>query len=175
METFELIIQYLTPFLTPIVLGVFGFGINQKMANHNSKLALNVKLIEKRIIIYDEMASELNDIHQFMTRVGNWKDILPNDILLKKRSVDKIFHKNSPYWNVEFINSYNAYISECFKTNNGTGVDAKIKADTVKYVNINNWAEEFEGMFTGEMSDKTSIRKKYQAFNDAVSNDFKNN
>lgn len=169
MEIFELIAK----FSTPIVLAIVGFGINRNMANHRSKLTLNVKLIEKRIAIYDEMAPELNDIHQFMTRVGNWKEISPKDLLEKKRSVDKIIHKNRPYWSSEFINSYDAYISECFQTKNGTGEDAKIKADTVKYVNLDSWAEKFSAMFTGEKSDKSRICKIYEEFNNAVSNDFK--
>jgi hypothetical protein len=169
MEIFELIVKA----STSIVLVIFGFLINRNMASHRSQLTLNVKLIEKRIKIYDEMSPELNDIHQFMTRVGNWKEISPKEILEKKRSVDKVFHKNRPYWSPEFITSYKAYISECFQTNNGTGEDAKIKADTVKYVSLDTWAEKFSAIFTGEKSDKNRIRKKYDDFNNAVSNDFK--
>lgn len=167
MET----IEFIAKFATPLVLGVAGYYINRNLANYRSQLALNVKLIEKRIALYDEIACELNDIHQFMTRVGSWKDMSPKDVIEKKRIVDKLVHKNRPYWSLEFIDSYSDLMSECFQTNTGSGEDAKIKANTEKYVNLDSWAEKFGSMFTGEQSAKTAIRAKYEAFNVAVSKD----
>lgn len=164
-------LELLAKFLTPVVLVFFGFHINKNLANQRSQLALNEKLIEKRIKIYDEISSELNDIFQFMVRVGTWKEMSPKELIDKKRLLDKLVHQNRPYWGIEFIDTYSDFMSECFETNTGTGEDAKIKADTIKYVNIESWAEKFESMFTGVKANKNTLRIKYEAFNLAVSKD----
>ena len=170
METIEFI-EIVSKISTPIVLGVAGFFINRNLVSYKTKQDLNVKLIEKRIALYDEIACELNDIYQFMIRVGAWKNMSPKDVIDKKRLVDKLIHQNRPYWSLKFIDSYSDFMSECFKIKTGTGEDAKIAADTEKYVSLDSWADKFNSMFTGVKANKKNIRTKYEAFNVAVSND----
>ena len=167
MDILELIIKI----ATPLVIAYFGFLINKNLAEQRSKLTISEKLIEKRISIYDDISSELNVIYQYMVRVGNWKEMSPEEVIAKKRTLDKLVHQNRPYWSIDFIDTYSNFIFECFKTNTGTGEDAKIKADTVKYSTLDSWEPEYEAMFIGEKTDKSKVRDLYNAFNEAVSRD----
>ena len=166
---FEQIVTVLT---TPLVIAIVGIFINKNLAKYRSSLVLNVKLIEKRIEIYDAISVELNEVFQFMTRVGSWKDISPKKLIEKKRNLDQFVHQNKPYWCSDVLSAYTAFMEECFKTNTGTGEDAKIKADIVKYENLDHWAVKYNSMFTGEEADKETIRAKYNQLVGAVSNDF---
>ena len=156
---------------TPIIIAIVGFRINKSLAQYRSQLALNVKLIEKRIESYDAISSDLNDIFQFMTRVGLWKEISPQNLIKTKRSLDKLVYQNKPYWSPEFFTAYNSFIDECFEIKNGTGIDAKIKADIEKYKALDDWAVKFNSMFTGTKADKAMLRKKYNTLMTTVSND----
>jgi len=90
----ELIASFITPVVI-LVLVVWAKGI---ASNHEKRISLNERIIQKRVEIYESIGQDLNDIYAFLDQVDYWKEFTPVEIIQKKRTADKIIHVNQPYW-----------------------------------------------------------------------------
>ncbi|HEX8265787.1 MAG TPA: hypothetical protein VF596_10300 [Pyrinomonadaceae bacterium] len=175
------IVKLLVSTLTPIVILWFGFmasdaqrinqqnydetqRTNQRNFEESQRIAernfqetqrTSQRVIEKRIAIYDQIGTKLNDIYCYFMFVGNWKEIKPPEIVANKRTLDKIMYTYRPLFSDELFSSYNKFIDATFKPYTGMGNDAqlrttveerKLAAKRVGYA----WKAEWNNRFTGE-------------------------
>ncbi|ADL55524.1 hypothetical protein [Gallionella capsiferriformans] len=156
----------LGPIITAI-LGIWILRITKKIEHSQWR---NQKLIEKRIAVWDEVAPKINDIFCYCTRVGNWKNQSPKDVIGWKREVDKNIHTYRPYFSPAFFNRFMELMDVCFATYQGHGVDAKIKTPLSEHESAhNNWEQEWGNYFYETPSSTKEIRAKYLAFQQQLS------
>ena len=133
----------------------------------------NQKLVEKRISLYDSIMPLLNDLLCYHTHVGNFKELSPSDIVLRKRKLDKIFYTQKAFLGNKFENEYNQYINLCFLTNSGWLEDAKIKSQIKSRKEIFSkfhneiikdslaWDNMWDKGFTDTVSESEKIKSSY--------------
>jgi len=165
----ELALNFISSISMPVVLAIFGFLVNRQLANYRSKLTINVKLIEKRIALYDEIGPELHKLYQFYRRVGSWRELSPDEILETKLKLDASVHVNKPYWSVEFFQCYMHFMQVCFTVN------SREYEKTLLKVNIDDYAidkiADNNAMFTGESVDKKALDTAYDCLHSTILKD----
>ncbi len=165
------IVKIISPFVTLLTVYIVGVWLNSRLENLKSRLQLDHIIIKKRADIYAEIQEDLNDIYGYLKRVGAWKDLVPKDIVARKRKVDKKMYVTRPYWSKEMFSSYEAFMGVCFVTNRGHKRDAGIIGDIKMYQGLKNWEQEFEGSF--ELGfDESKLDKSNKKLFQALSKDF---
>lgn len=165
--------------LIPIIVVIVGWKINRRLKEIEYGNWRNQKLIEKRLILYDDIAPKLNDLYCFYCFVGNWKEISPLQIIEIKRYLDKKVHTYRSILGNDLFSKYNTFMSVAFITYTGEGEDAKINT-VIRGYNGNRamhckyeWSQSWENLFPKEACfDKMSFMKAYDnvltAFQDSI-------
>jgi len=149
--------------LGPLLAAIFGIWILLITKKIEHSQWRNQKLIEKRIAVWDDVAPRLNDIYCYCMRVGAWKNVLPKDVIDWKREVDKKIHTYRPYYSAEFYTRYMAFMSVCFATYQGYGVDAKLKTPIDEHKSAHaNWQAAWENYFYEIPSDEAELKDRYR-------------
>ena len=117
--------------LAPLLTGAFGALAAYLAIRLDSRKTLNQELIKKRIDLYDEVAPRLNDLLCSFLAVGQWKTLPPPVVLQRKRDLDRIIHVYGPLFSQVVVDQYRVFIHKCFRTFNGSGRDALLRADIV--------------------------------------------
>lgn len=162
------VVKLALSFLTPVSVAVFGYFISQRLKQFELLQWSNQKIIEKRLMIYDQMAPKLNRLLCFYTWVGIWKEISPEEVLKIKRDLDQTINIYCHLFDKDVFESYQSFIHTLFKTYQGAGVDAKIRSVTKGpdgdrtthccYTWDNEWDQKFS---INEAPEKAEIRTKY--------------
>jgi hypothetical protein len=119
--------------LTPVSVALLGLFLGRAAKRFEARQWANQKVIEKRLVIYDAMSLPLNDLLCYFSRVGNWKEQSPPEVIAIKRRLDKHAHVHRSLFSAEWFTSYNAFIDSMFRTWSGEGHDARILTDAEKH------------------------------------------
>ena len=153
-----------TNHLSPILTAIFGFWILRITKKIEHSHWRNQKLIEKRIAVWDDVGSGINDIFSYCMRVGAWKNLSPQDVISWKREVDKKIHVNRLYFSPLFFTKYMEFINTCFATFQGHGLDAKFKTRIDEHKSSHkNWQSEWDILFHDTSIDEKEFSKRYLA------------
>ena len=150
-----------TAVATPIIVLVLGIWAKNIAVDYERRASLSGKIIEKRVTIYELIDEDLNDIYVFLIQVGNWKDLLPQQVVQKKRTVDKIMYKSRPYWSDAAFTSYVKFMSAAFETYTGVGENAKIRTETVQFEKLPNWDKSWATWFSSKSTAPIELRDTY--------------
>ncbi len=158
------VVKIIVGILSPITVVIIGFWINSHLKNIDHSLWMNQKVIERRLMIFDEMAPSLNDLLCYFTYIGLWKDRTPNQIVHLKRKLDQIAYVNYPLFSTGFLERYNSLIDLCFETYTGWGSDAKLrtKYSRRKKAFSTEWRESWESHFSSKKTPETKkVEEEY--------------
>jgi hypothetical protein len=135
--------------ITPIAVVVIGFALNRQLRRIEERQWRSQELIAARLRYYREIAEPLNDLMCYFTFIGSWKERTPPEIVALKRSLDRTFHVLAPFFSVEVVQAYNAFMDRCFATYGLWGADAHLKTGFRRrqQVNPESWQAEWEEMF----------------------------
>jgi hypothetical protein len=122
------IVKLVVAALVPLGVAVLGWWFTRLVKRLDATQWLNQKLVEKRIAIVDQLASDLNDLYCYYLCVGNWKDLSPADIITRKRRLDRLININRPYLSEGTETAYEELISELFSTYATPGSDARLRS-----------------------------------------------
>lgn len=151
-------LEVLFQVLTPIIGGVIAYLLYRL----EKKQWAGRKVVEKRLDFYDRVVPELNDLYCYYHRIGNWKELLPKELIKKKRYLDKQFYIYSHLFEKNILTQYNIYIENCFETFTGSGNDAKLKMPLAKRTALPNWKDEWNGLFNvNEIVSKQEFNRSY--------------
>ena len=114
--------------LTPLSMALLGWLLSQHLKRVDLIYWTNQKLIEKRLLVYDQLAPDLNSLLCFYTWVGYWKEVSPKDAIHAKRNLDKTIHIYRHLFDDGVYNDYQAFIHLLFRTRTEKGSDAKIRS-----------------------------------------------
>lgn len=164
----KLLVSLLTP------LAVVGLGVLVKAATRKAEQAQaraseraeraewrNRRAIERLLELHAEMAPLMNDLHCFFQVVGNFRDISPPTLIVKKRRLDKIYFVNKHLLSHPFREAYDEFLGECFDQSARPGEDAPIRM-SVQWLagerGTARWDRGWEGMFIEEPGISESMR-----------------
>lgn len=73
------------------------------------------RLRDSRFSIHQATAPLLNDIFSYHFYVGNWKELTPADIIVKKRQLDRLMYSNIALFTPAFFKLYHAFMAQSFR------------------------------------------------------------
>jgi hypothetical protein len=157
---------------TPIIVLILGIWAKNIAIDYERRAALNGRIIEKRVEIYEKIGEDLNDIFVFLLQVGDWKQFSPDQIIDKKRRLDKLMYINRPYWSDDVFLSYNEFMDSAFETYTEVGEDAKIKTVTIKFEKLPNWNEKWKKQFSKSPTKNSILATNYTTLMKHFSREF---
>lgn len=165
------IVKILASLLTPIVVALVGYLIQQQIAGQQQVCAQQ-RIVERRLQVYDTIRIGLNRIYCFVEDVGTYKEDNPETIIGFKRRIDETMHSQRALWATDTFRAYLDYMNAAFAPyEGGVGTDAKIRtSDREKNVGIPGWKEEWSReRLTGKRDEKH--REKFDRLNDLIARD----
>jgi hypothetical protein len=89
-------------------------------------------VVAERMKVYDDIAPKLNDIYCYYEFVGGWKSLKPEDIIARKRDLDKDIYSYSIVFDSDFLNAYDKFMVQTFSTFSGLNKDAKLRTTSTR-------------------------------------------
>lgn len=173
------IAKLLAAVLTPLSVVLFGWLISRHLKRLELAQWSNQKLIEKRLIIYDEISPILNKLYCFYVWVGYWQDISPDEVMQAKRDLDRIVNVYRHLFDDDVYVAYQQYINALFKTFNGAGEHANIRSnirgiDGDRTVHRSyDWNPVWDNRFTTDnIATKAEVSKLYFVLMEALRSSF---
>lgn len=114
--------------MIPFAVVLIGWKLNQRLKELEQSQWANQKLVEKKLLLYDDIMPRLNDLYCFYMFVGHWKEISPSDVIDSKRFLDKKVNVYNGILGKSFLRAYDNFMEVAFETYaNEAGGDAKIR------------------------------------------------
>lgn len=123
-------IDILNSLTIPILLALAGFLIGFVSQSMNRRWQVKDRVAEKRLDIYERIGEDLNRIYCYIMDVGDFKDDSPDSIVAAKRRVQKQMNIYRALWPDDTLAALHDYMDSGFKTFQGPGVPARIRAST---------------------------------------------
>jgi hypothetical protein len=163
LEIAKLIVSGLVP-LTVALLGIWVGRLAKRLEDVQWR---NQKLIEKRILIVDKIAPDLNDLFCYYAWVGRWKEQSPADVIERKRRLDHTVHINRPFLTTTCMEAYSTFMDQLFVTYAAPGQDARLRTtltsnygDRVKDY-CGRWEPSWNARFTGGFASRADLDALY--------------
>jgi hypothetical protein len=114
--------QLIVAALTPIMTGVVGIILVRMGTKLDVTKQLHQELLRKRLQLFEDIAPKINDVFCFFQAVGHWADLGPEEIIKRKRAIDRVIQVNrylfrSDFW--ETTSASKARISRCMRPSAG--------------------------------------------------------
>lgn len=169
LEVVKLVVQGATP-VAVALLGVYLTRLAKRFEHLQWR---NQRLIEKQIVIYDDLAPALNDVLCYFTFIGCWKELTPPEVIKLKRVIDKKIYLASPLFSDEFFGACINFMAKCYATYQGWGLDAKLKTTSTRRREAagDAWKPSWNDCFSQEPSDPKEIREAYKRIMHVFSKD----
>lgn len=157
--------------LTPVAIATLGVYVHRVTKAFEHRQWRSQKLIEKRLDVYDDLATDLNDLLCYFTFVGCWRDLEPPAVVAMKRKVDKKIHLASPLFGKRFFSCCMDFQNLCFETYSGWGRDALLRTSVErrKEARAHDWNDDWDECFSSQVSDPRAIRTAYAAIMEVLS------
>jgi len=135
----------------------------------DNEQGINQKIIDKRIAVFDKVATKLYDILCFYLYMGNWVEISPVDVIKLKRELERDTNIYTPLFSDELIDKIQEFNQLCFITLSGWEHDVKIKSlyELREEHNLeweDNWYRYFD---TNNVVEATMMKEKYDDLMDS--------
>jgi hypothetical protein len=115
--------------LTPIMTGLIGLLVVRLGSKVEATKQLNQELLRKRLRLFEDIAPKLNDIHCFYQAVGHWTELSPEEIIRRKREIDRAIHVNRYLFQSDFWDEYLRFEQAYFETFSAPGQPARLRLD----------------------------------------------
>jgi hypothetical protein len=115
--------------LNPIVTGIVALVVLRLGTKIEKTKQLNQALLAKRLSFYESVAPSLNDIYCFSQARGHWSDLDPEEIIKRKRQLDRDCHINQYLFDESFLGMYQDFVDAFFEMYTGIGKPARLRLD----------------------------------------------
>src|SRR5437764_14342370 len=95
--------------LTPIMTGVVGIILVRIGAKLDVTKQLHQELLRKRLQLFEEVAPKINDVFCFFQAIGHWAELSPDDIIKRKRAIDRLIQVNRYLFRSDFWQAYQRF------------------------------------------------------------------
>jgi hypothetical protein len=141
-----------------IAIFYYGHKYSEVAAFEADRAQKFAQVTKQRIAIWDKVAGDINDIYCYFLFVGDWKHLTPDDIIQRKRSLDKTMYSYRPFFTDEFFGKYMNFIDSTYKPFGGWEKDAKLRTAPVRPSDNDS----DKGRFTNE-DNRKAIFESYSA------------
>jgi hypothetical protein len=136
---------------TPLAVVLIGIFVNARVKRLEDAQWTHRTLIERRMKIYDDMATPLNDLLVFFRLFGHFRDVTPPDAVELKRTLDKTFQPNRSLFSEDFGGRYDRFIAACFDMYQAGGGAARLRASRSRQrVERGKWDGAWDRHFVNE-------------------------
>ena len=144
--------------LGPLAVIWIAFLANKRFKHFERAIENQRRISDTRFELYRDIGFQLNDIFAYFQYVGNWKESNPDQIVEKKRHLDRHVFTFGPVFSDEFVTAYNRFILDCFQMYGGWRKDARLRTTSKhrKEVGDPDWARCFT-----EENNRKDIRNSY--------------
>jgi hypothetical protein len=115
--------------LTPIMTGVVGIILVRMGTKLDATKQLHQELLRKRLQIFEDIAPKINDVFCFFQAVGHWADLGPEEIIKRKRAIDRVIQVNRYLFRSDFWETYQRFESAHFEMYAAVGRPARLRLD----------------------------------------------
>jgi hypothetical protein len=149
LEIVKLIVQALIP------VAIFGAGlvVARETRPYEERRWVREKQFETRLERWSNVGPLLNDLYCFFALVGHFRSIEPPKAIVLKRDLDRFVHADAHILGPAFMERYYTFMSACFQTYVGPGVDAKLWASAARQRIERGdaaWRPEWDSLFVQE-------------------------
>lgn len=129
--------------------------------------------------VYKNIGGNLNDIHSYLNFFGSWKELKPDDVIKRKREIDRQMYTYEPFFTKKMFETYKLYMNAAFLPYaREPGKDAKIRS-VIESIDGNRrvhgpkpWQDEWTSAFTNE-DNRAKQNAAYQDFLAQLKKDLK--
>jgi len=151
-------VDILNSLTLPILLALAGFLIGFVAQTLNRQWQIKDRVAGKRLEIYERIGEDLNRIYCYVMDVGDFTKDDPVAILAAKRNVQRQMNIYQALWPPDTFQALRAYMSSAFKTFQGPGEQARIKASMFEKKafygkNGMEWNPAWDDRFVSDMGD----------------------
>jgi hypothetical protein len=115
--------------LTPIMTGVLGILIVRMGTKLDVTKQLHQELLRKRLHLFEDLAPQINDIYCFFQAVGHWAELNPEEIIKRKRAIDRSIAVNRYLFHSSFWSTYQRFEAAHFDMFGAAGQAARLRLD----------------------------------------------
>ena len=115
--------------LTPIMTGLIGLIILRLGTKLDATKQLHQELLRKRLQLFEDIAPKLNDIHCFYQAVGHWAELNPEEVIRRKRAIDRAIQVNRYLFRSDFWDEYQRFEQAHFEMFSAAGQPARLRLD----------------------------------------------
>lgn len=150
--------------LTPIVTGFVGIVILRLGKRMEINQQLHNELLRKRLALFEDVAPKLNDIYCFYQAVGHWTELTPEEVIRRKRAVDRSVQVNRYLFRSDFWDAYQDFEQAHFEMFSGPGQPARLRLDLdhVRKLAGNLFKPEWMTFVSSKPGDHKQQRQDYE-------------
>jgi hypothetical protein len=151
--------------LTPIMTGVVGIILVRMGNKLDVTKQLHQELLRKRLQLFEDVAPKINDVFCFFQAVGHWADLNPDEIIKRKRAVDRVLQVNRYLFRSDFWEAYQRFEAEHFDMFAAPGHPARLRLDVAHFQKLVGQAfrPEWSDLISAKEGDHNEQRRSYQA------------
>jgi hypothetical protein len=115
--------------LTPLVTGLVGVFVLRMGTRIEATKHLHQQLLSKRLDLFEDIAPKLNDIHCFFQAIGHWAELDPQEVIRRKRAIDRTIQVNRYLFSGGFWDAYQRFERAHFEMFSTPGQPARLRLD----------------------------------------------
>ena len=171
LEYARLAVAALTPIMT-LVVGIIVVRLGTRL---DATKQLHTELLRKRLALFEDVAPKLNDIFCFFQAIGHWADLSPEEVIKRKRAIDRSIQVNRYLFRSDFWVAYQRFEKAHFDLFAAVGQPAKLRMD-LAYIRErvgDHFKSEWTPFVSSKPGDHHEQRNLYQALMHILGNEIR--
>ena len=161
--------------LTPIMTGIVGIILVRLGTKLDVTKQLHGELLRKGLQLFEEVAPSLNDIFCFFQAVGHWAELNPEEVIKRKRAIDRTIQVNRYLFRSDFWDAYQRFEQSHFEMFAAVGKPARLRID-LPYMRErigDYFKSEWLALISEKPGNHDEQRKHYQALMSILGNEIR--
>ena len=162
------IVKLIVAALIPVAIFGAGFVLARETRRYEERRWVRQKHFETRLERWSIVGPLLNDLYCFFALIGHFRSVEPPKAITLKRDLDRLVHADPHIFGSDFMDRYDKFMSTCFQTYAGVGVNAKLRASAARQRIERGdaaWRPEWDSLFAPEedVVPLAEVREAYAA------------
>jgi hypothetical protein len=151
--------------LTPIMTGVVGIILVHMGTKLDVTKQLHQELLRKRLQLFEDIAPKINDVFCFFQAIGHWADLGPDEIIKRKRAIDRVIQVNRYLFRSDFWEAYQRFENAHLEMFAAVGRPARLRLDVAHFRKLagEGFKPEWPGVISPKEGDHTEQRRHYES------------
>jgi hypothetical protein len=163
--------------LTPLATLMVGIIVMRMGTQIEAAKQLNQQLLRKRLELFEQVAPKLNDIFCFYQAVGHWAELSPEEVIKRKRAIDRIIQVDRFLFESEFWDAYQQFDKAHFDLFAAVGQPARLRLDA-KHIRERigeAFKNEWSPLVSANAGDHAEQRRHYESLMNVLGKEVRGN